>query len=333
MSLLLSLLVSLLVAVAPARASAGTEASSAALEVEAPRVLAISVDGLNPDALRTLGRAGAPAFWRLIDEGAYTLNARTPVERTATLANHTSMVTGRRVDADAGGHGVTWNDDRLNPGTVQEAAGHGVGSVFSVVARAGGSTAVFSTKEKLTLFERSWPRAVDRTMIAPGRDGALARTARRDLARRELTLLHLGVADGAGHRDGFMSPQYLEAVRRVDRILGRTVARLTTDPDLAGTVVALTADHGGLGGGHADPTRAANYTVPFVVWGPGVRRGDLYVRNSTVRDPGTRQVAYDAELPPVRNGDLANVALDLLGLPAVPGSLFDGEQSLRVQRR
>ncbi|HET7385284.1 MAG TPA: hypothetical protein VFJ19_01315, partial [Nocardioidaceae bacterium] len=32
-------------------------------------VVAISVDGLNPDAIRRLGREGAPAFHRLVEEG------------------------------------------------------------------------------------------------------------------------------------------------------------------------------------------------------------------------------------------------------------------------
>ena len=77
------------------------------------RVVAISVDGLNPDAIDQLGEAGTPTFHRLMAEGASTLNARTEVEQTVTLPNHTGMVTSRRMDRTQGGHGVTWNDDRL----------------------------------------------------------------------------------------------------------------------------------------------------------------------------------------------------------------------------
>ena len=40
-------------------------------------VIAISVDGLNPAAIRRLGRSGAPNLYRLMDEGVSTLNART----------------------------------------------------------------------------------------------------------------------------------------------------------------------------------------------------------------------------------------------------------------
>ena len=85
-------------------------------------VLAISVDALNPEALTRLGAARAPNLHRLLAEGASTLNARSQVESTETLPNHTSMVTGRRVAASRDGHGVTWNSHR--PGaTVQTCRG------------------------------------------------------------------------------------------------------------------------------------------------------------------------------------------------------------------
>ena len=117
-------------------------------------MLAISVDGLNPDAIRKLGRAGAPTFYRLMNEGASTFNARTEYELTITLPNHTGMVTGRRIDRTNGGHGVTWDDDR--PGApCRRPPGTRVDSVFDVVHAAGRSTALFSTKPKFALFDRS----------------------------------------------------------------------------------------------------------------------------------------------------------------------------------
>ena len=134
--------------------------------VNEKHVIAISVDGLNPRALNRLGRAGAPNLNRLIrDEGAGTVNARTQLEMTLTLPNHTSMVTGRRIKASKGGHGVTWNDDTVTK-TVQQAAGHEVDSVFTQVHEAGGTTAVYATKSKFWLFERSWPKAVGPELLA-----------------------------------------------------------------------------------------------------------------------------------------------------------------------
>ena len=293
------------------------------------RVLAISIDALNPAALSKLGPSRTPALHRLMDEGAFTLNARSQVESTETLPNHTSMVTGRRVQASSGGHGVTWNVHR--PGTtVQQAAGHDVSSVFTV-AHAAGSTALFSAKEKFTLFKRSWPDGIDRTLIHEADDPGLMRAARSDLlqADREFTFVHFGHADLTGHASGFMSPAYLDAVEQVDALVGKLLRAIDTHPELAGTVVILTADHGGNGRNHKDPTKYANYRIPFLVWGPGVVHGDLYAMNPAYADPGRSRVPYSGRQP-IRNGDLANLALDLLGLGPVPDSKYDVKQLLSV---
>lgn len=298
-------------------------------------VLAISIDGLNPRALRELGRDDTPALHRLMRRGARTLNARTEVEQTETLPNHTSMVTGRRIDADHHGHGVTWNDDRQSPETVQEAAGHPVSSVFRSVHRAGRRTGLFASKTKFSLFGRSWEEAVDRQVIRERTD-RLARVVRRDIRshHRALRFVHLADPDRAGHEHGFMSQPYLDAVAHADHLVA-TMLRAVRRAGLAdGTVVIVTSDHGGAGEGHVDPTRYVDYRVPFLVAGPGVARGaNLYDLNPRYRDPHHRRPGYGAERQPVRNGALGNLALDLLGIDAIRGSGINHAQDLRVRRR
>ena len=72
----------------PADASPAPEAVRRAADIT--RVVVISVDGLNPDAITQLGATGTPTFHRLMSEGAWTFNARTEVEQTVTLPNHTA---------------------------------------------------------------------------------------------------------------------------------------------------------------------------------------------------------------------------------------------------
>jgi hypothetical protein len=296
-------------------------------------VLAISIDGLNPTALRKLGRDGTPALHQLMKQGASTLNARTEYEQTVTLPNHTGMVTGRRIDAATGGHGVTWNDDRMVPSTVQAAAGSPVTSVFNVIHEAGGSTALFAGKTKFSLWQRSWPDAIDRTDILAS-NGALADDVIADLRdqSRAFRFLHLSLPDLVGHARGFMSPAYLKAVQRTDRVVGRVLRAAKDVPLLRGHLaVVLTADHGGRGPGHEDATKLYDYKVPFMVRGPGVDRGSsLYALNPDYAEPGRSRPTYVADRQPVRNGDVANLSLDLLGLPAVPGSEHDAGQDLDV---
>lgn len=325
------------VAVAPAPA-APVRGTVAVTQVVAPRttkVMIVTVDALGSNAVRRLGPERMPTLHRLLAEGASTLNARTARELTLTLPNHTSIVTGRRVDADHGGHGVFWNDERSDPPTVQEAAGHRVASVFSVVDSDERDPALFTSKRKLSLFERSWPRAVDRFELRE-RNASLTRLARRDLVehRRALTFLHLSLPDDAGHEHGFSSPEFDDAAERADTLLGTILATIEARPRLRDHLTLIvTADHGGRGRppGHFDPTELAAFRVPFIVWGVGVEAGaDLYNLNDDYRDPGSRSTRYDAARPPVRNGDAANLATRLLGLGRVPGSEFGFDVELDV---
>lgn len=317
-------------ATAGATAGATPQPPDPARETVSTRVLAISLDGLNPQALTKLGRDALPHLWRLVDEGAATLNARAQYELTKTLPNHTSMLTGRRIDRTSGGHGVTWNTDR--PGTtVQRAAGHGVASVYTVVHAAGGTTAFVGTKAKFSLFERSWDAGIDRFAVYEDQDLRAVRAVRADLlaTHRAFTFLHLGGTDRTGHAHGFMSAAYLDAVRRADALVGRLLAAVDHHPELGDLVVILTADHGGVGPSHYQVDQLGDMRVPFVVWGPGVEHGDLYAMNPSYSNPARSRPDLTGPQP-VRNGDLANLATDLLGLGPVPGSGFDHAQALRV---
>jgi len=307
-------------------------------------VIQVSVDGLNPDAITQLGAAGTPAFHRLMSQGASTLNARTVVERTRTLPNHTSMMTGRPVSG-ASGTQVTFNDD--NGSTLAATAGSYIAGAFDVVHDNGGSTALFSGAPKLDFLDRSWNGtngAPDTTGVDNGPDkidtylrgaGAVTTSALlNQLATNPATFdfIHLASTDTAGHQYGFMSSQYLDAVKEVDGYIGQILDAVAGSATLAGhTVVIVTADHGGLGLTHEDATAYVNYRIPFFVWGTGVPAGaDLYALNGDRADPGTAQPAYTAALPPIRNADSADLVTDLLGLGPVPGSTINADQSLDI---
>ncbi len=307
--------------------------------------MAISVDGLNPDAIGELGPERAPAFHRLIAEGATTLNARTAVEKSETLPNHTGMLTGRRVRSDRGHH-VDFNVD--NGSDVHtEADGYRV-SLFDVVHDRGGRTALYASKDKFALLDRSWDAdhgAADHVGTDEGTDKIdrfvyasperLARKVVRQLERRpfEASFVHLSSPDRAGHARGWMSPEYLAAVERTDRRIGAILDTVSSTRYLRRhVVVVVTADHGGVPGArrHDDATRPANYTVPFLAWGVGVAPGaDLYALNPERVEPLATRPGYRSE-PPIRNADLASVVTTVLGHGAVPGGQLPGTSPLRV---
>ncbi|MEZ6191502.1 MAG: alkaline phosphatase family protein [Phycisphaerales bacterium] len=157
----------------------------------------------------------------------------------------------------------------------------------------------------------------------------------------DLVMLHILDPDAAGHHDGWMSDSYLAAVKRADSMLGQVLAFIESDPNYAGkTTLILTSDHGGSQKSHSDAETPENYTVPFYVWGTDVTPGspapdnpihDLYEINPDSRqNPGNTRPDYAAAKQPIRNGDAGNLALSLLGLPAIPGSTINADQSLRT---
>ena len=297
------------------------------------QVVVISLDGLTPRALTRLGEAGTPVLHRMMQDGASTLNARSAYEMTVTLPNHTSMVTGRQISRATGGHGVTWNDDRRVPLTVQRAARGPVESVFTSVEATGRETALFATKTKFSLWRRSWPSAVDRYEIRDDADRVLTSSVRRDIidADRAFTFVHLGHTDVVGHTRGWMSPAYLQAVRAADGYVGRILDAIASAGETGETLVVLTADHGGRGRDHSDAAVYDDYRIPFLVVGPGVPAAtDLYDLNPAYRDPGTGRPTYLQKRQPIRNGAVANLVTDVLGIAAVPGSQVDALQDLDV---
>ena len=320
-------------------------------------VIHISVDGLRPDYMQAVINAGnAPNFKRFQDEGAWTNNARTDYTHSVTLPNHTSMITGRPVSQPAGmpntvHHGYTWNTDPQYPtDTIHNFAGPGnpnvpyKASTFDVVHDAGLSTALYASKNKFVIYDQSY-NATTGAANAYGRDKidtyygpestlSMQNQLLADLAANHFkyTFVHYADTDDAGHSSGWGSAAYSTAVQTIDSYLGALFNLVTTDANLAGqTAIILSTDHGGTGFGHSDATLPVNYTIPFFVWGAGVAHGDLYSFNTDTRtNPGTLRPTYDAAGQPIRNGDGGNLALDLLGLGAIPGSLINAAQSLRV---
>ncbi len=327
----------LLAPVAPAATAVGSADSA----VE--HVLVISVDGLNPKAITRFAPELTPNLHRLLDEGAGTFNARTLYESTKTLPNHASLLTGRRA-ALPRGTGVRFNSD--NGSTLRRTAGHYVPGVFDVVHDRGGSTSMYVAKSKFRFLDRSWnARNGRRDRVGPddGRDKIdlfrLRENRERRLVRlldielltspRTFAFLHLGAPDRAGHAYGGMSPQYLQAVRDTDALLGKVLRTIDSSPALkAHLLVILTADHGTRGRRHDDQRRLVNYRIPLVAWGAGAAKGaGLYALNPDYAWPGKQRPGYRVRQP-IRNGDVANLVTDALGLPRVPGSEFNRLRTL-----
>lgn len=324
-------------------------------------VIHISVDGLRGDLLADLV-ANQPQlysnFSRLADEGASTFNARADFANTRTLPNHTTILTGRPVLQPAGlpdttQHGWTLNSLRADSTAVlhdpRVSVVDYVASTFDVAHDNGLSTALYASKGKFIVFDNSYNETAGSpdtigtdhgkdkidTYVIDSSAGLQNRLVTdTQLVNYNYTFLHYSDPDGGGHDFGWGSSGWNASVQDVDSYLGELLNLIDTHDGLKDdTAIILTADHGGtINGGHSDPTNPENYTIPVMVWGPGVAAGaDLYDLNTRSRlDPATGRPTYTDVGQPIRNGDTGNLALDLLGLGPIPGSLINGQLDLLV---
>lgn len=321
-----------------------------AAEARITHVIHVSVDGLRGDFLRALVQEPGSQYFgfnRLQREGAVTYNARCDFSYSITIPNHTSMLTGRPVIAEAPlppeiQHGYTTNYTILTDLIQVQGLPAGYkASAFDRVHDRGLRTGLFLSKEKMAIFARSWGpeygapdtdgvdngrNKIDLVEIHEGNTAPLISRLVTEMDRDfpAYTFLHLCDPDYAGHGYGWTSLNWRTAVKGADAQLSILLAALDERPELkASTALILSADHGGGSPDytHVDPDKIENYTIPLILWGPGIPAGvDPNTLFANRTDPGPERISNTNPDQPLRNGDTGNIAMALLGLPPIEGS-------------
>jgi predicted AlkP superfamily pyrophosphatase or phosphodiesterase len=251
----------------------------------AQQVILFVIDGLRPDALQ---QAPTPYIDHLVTQGSYTWQAQS-VTPSISLPCHTSLF----FAVPPSRHAVLSNVwTRPQPP---------IPSLIEVVHQANLGTASFYTWEELR--DLSSPGALDfayyRRLGEPdeGEDVEIGEVAATYIAQHKpaFAFVYLGAADEVGHRHGWMSEPYLRAVSEADHAIGLVLKGLDASSRLAETVCLVLADHGGHEFDH-NAGLAEDVTIPWVISGPGIRRG--------------HQIASHVEII-----DTAPTVAQLLGLP------------------
>ena len=233
------------------------------------QVVMFMIDGLRPDALQ----AGAtPVIDSLIARGSFSFQAQT-VYPSTTLTCHTSLIysVGPELHAVRSGDCLVAGDWRRPHVAVP--------SLYEVAHRAGLGTAVFSSWEWLADV-LGGPGTVDESAYIPPTETEkhrvleIASAAARYSAqgRPGLSFLYLGAVDAAGHRHGWMSKQYTEALSKSDRAVGIVLESLEHSGGLGKNACLILADHGGQDSDHGTETKE-DMTIPWIIVGAGVCQG------------------------------------------------------------
>ena len=90
--------------------------------------------------------------------------------------------------------------------------------------------------------------------------------------------------DETGHKYGHGTPEYYKAVSEADVVVGKIVKAVKSAGIEESTVIMIIADHGGIGKGHGGTT-PQEINVPFIIAGPGIKKG--YTLKSNPRNYDT----------------------------------------------
>ena len=219
------------------------------------KVVLILLDGMRPDAID-----GIPLVEELKKTSSYTLNAET-VYPSVTLPCHMSLF--HSVDPDR--HGIVTNTyvPQVRP----------VKGMFDVFDEYGKKCAFFYTWEELrdlgrpdhlhtaVCFNQHKQSDTDIRIT----DAAIAYIKEED---PDFLFLYLGETDEVGgHSHGWMSPEYMQSLRKALGCIEKLYDNL---PDNY-TLIVL-ADHGGHGRGHGSEM-PEDMTIPLCFCGPRFEKG------------------------------------------------------------
>ncbi len=222
----------------------------------APKVLMIGIDGVRPDILSS---AETPNLDRLAQSGVFTPSARTSFP-SVSGPGWSSFLTGVWPDK----HGVTDN----------EFHGKAYDRFPDVLTRFESlqpELVTYAAADWLPLVteDHNGPvisDAVDRKFVVDGyqvgwaaADSMLVDDAVRTLAGEDpdVSFVYLGNPDEVSHGSGSIGPEYVEALERADRQVGRLMEALRSRPTVGDEhwLILVSTDHGRLAdGGHGGDT-------------------------------------------------------------------------------
>lgn len=228
----------------------------------------IGCDGMSPDGVL---KAKSPVMRRMMAEGSYTLHAR-GVMPTSSSPNWASMIMGAGPEQ----HGVTSNDWQTNKFEIAPVA-VGSGGIFPTIfgllreQRPRSEMGVFHDwNDYGRLFERA---AVNVIEDSDGPTNAVRHAVAYIEAKKPtFTFIHMDHVDHVGHEIGHGTPEYYASVDVADMLIGEVLDGLKRSGLDRSTIVLVTADHGGVGKKHGQPTMA-EIEIPWILFGPRVKRG------------------------------------------------------------
>ena len=230
------------------------------------KVLLILIDGMRPDSLTNV-----PQAQKIIEKSSYTMKATTVVP-SVTLPCHMSLFH----SVDPSRHGTTTNvyAPQVRP----------IDGLCDVIRRNNKKSAFFYDWEELR--DLSKPDSLAFSYLLNGHaygfdvandritDEAIKFLSENDV---DFSFLYVGNTDEVGHKYGWMSDEYMNAIHKAWENVERIVNSLPQD-----YTVIITADHGGHDRGHGTEM-PEDMIIPLILLGKDFAPGEMK-QNANIKD-------------------------------------------------
>jgi predicted AlkP superfamily pyrophosphatase or phosphodiesterase len=238
--------------------------------LSAQRVVVIALDGLGTEGFKA---SKHPNIDKLFSTGLITLSNR-PVMPSVTMPNWTSHLTGQGPEE----HGVTSNKwtltNRILPALETDKDGYSP-SIFKVLKdkNSKAKTAFYyNWKELIYPFNQKY---FDEVSFADEDqyEGYYAKAIeflKKNQNDPTLVFLYSAHIDHVGHKNKWMSPEYIASIEQADASIGNFIAKLKAQNLFNDTYFLLTSDHGGIEKAHGGLT-TNEMEIPWAITGKMIK--------------------------------------------------------------
>lgn len=231
------------------------------------RVVLIGADGFGSHYLKW---NELPRLKELRDNGAWTVKMRSVLPSSSAI-NWATILMGAPSEV----HGYrTWGSKvpDLPPLAVTDKGKFPC--IFSVLRDQcpnAVSTVVYSWSGIGYLYENA---DVNKQKSAKTDDEVFATGIEHLALKPTLAFIYFHEPDGVGHSVGWGTPEYQKMMTTIDTYVGKIIDYLRANDLIKSTLVIFISDHGGSGKGHGEGVME-HMEVPWILYGPGVKKGEL----------------------------------------------------------
>ena len=240
-------------------------------------VLLVGVDGFGGEMFDKY-RKDLPNLTRLMQRGTYTTEMRC-VLPSSSAVNWKSMLSGSPTEL----HGYTTWGSKTPEIPSREIGKYGqYPGIFGTIRdqKSQAFTACFYDWEGIKYLMEE--KAITTSKNAKSEE-IVALTSDALKKHPLFIFIQLDFVDHAGHAHGWGSPEYKEACKKADEVVGKLMEAVADSPMKGKMAIIVAADHGGINKNHGGIT-LDEVKIPFIIAGPGIKRNEKITDSTMIYD-------------------------------------------------